>query len=364
MQGPYSVNRVINNPSGKIVEYEKRTWYRTTKGQPRVPLPYNAIHTKATGLIGNNWGLYESLGHYYLQATWGRSDTIGGSMAAVNNKAYSKFLAARSSQAAMGVNLVEYRQTIETATTIINSLRHPLQTFANVARRYARRAGMPGGTLQRTLLKDLGGVWLAFHFGVEPLYKDLYSTMERLEQQNYALKDWRQVTVSSQSKWRKTTTSNDGWSVRGYENYHGIVKIGCEVRVKSSDLALANDFGLVNPFTLAWELVPFSFVVDWLWPVGSYLNSMTDFCGYETRNPYTTWFLSYRDSIVQGGFQNGKDYRNGVDSNGFRFERALTSPAFRPPPFQLPMQLSITRAVTAISLLLQFVNQPTFPLRR
>lgn len=33
-------------------------------------------------------------------------------------------------------------------------------------------------------------------------------------------------------------------------------------------------FGLVNPLEVAWELVPFSFVVDWFVPIGDYLSAL------------------------------------------------------------------------------------------
>jgi hypothetical protein len=32
--------------------------------------------------------------------------------------------------------------------------------------------------------------------------------------------------------------------------------------------------GLTNPLAIAWELVPFSFVLDWLVPVGTWLQSL------------------------------------------------------------------------------------------
>jgi hypothetical protein len=37
--------------------------------------------------------------------------------------------------------------------------------------------------------------------------------------------------------------------------------------------------GLLNPATVAWELVPYSFIADWFVPVGDYLTGLTADCG-------------------------------------------------------------------------------------
>jgi hypothetical protein len=46
-------------------------------------------------------------------------------------------------------------------------------------------------------------------------------------------------------------------------------------------LALAQNLGLANPLALGWELVPYSFVVDWFMPVGNYLAALTAGHGLE-----------------------------------------------------------------------------------
>lgn len=47
-----------------------------------------------------------------------------------------------------------------------------------------------------------------------------------------------------------------------------------EYEVDASYLANANDWGITNPALLAWELVPYSFVVDWFFPVGDWLSQV------------------------------------------------------------------------------------------
>jgi hypothetical protein len=46
-------------------------------------------------------------------------------------------------------------------------------------------------------------------------------------------------------------------------------------RIDTGALNTANIFGLTNPLTVAWELVPFSFVADWFLPIGQALQDLT-----------------------------------------------------------------------------------------
>jgi hypothetical protein len=52
-------------------------------------------------------------------------------------------------------------------------------------------------------------------------------------------------------------------------------------RVLDSKLRNANSLGLTNLASVAWELVPYSFVLDWVSPVGDFLSSLSALSGVE-----------------------------------------------------------------------------------
>ena len=58
------------------------------------------------------------------------------------------------------------------------------------------------------------------------------------------------------------------------------VGIRGNTRVTNQNAYLANRVGMINPATVAWELVPFSFAIDWFLPVTSFLDSYTDQVGW------------------------------------------------------------------------------------
>jgi hypothetical protein len=41
--------------------------------------------------------------------------------------------------------------------------------------------------------------------------------------------------------------------------------------------------GLINPSTVVWELIPFSFVVDWFLPIGNFLHGLSALTGTSTQ---------------------------------------------------------------------------------
>ena len=59
-------------------------------------------------------------------------------------------------------------------------------------------------------------------------------------------------------------------------------KVGVQLTYKLSSPVLAelSSLGLINPAEIIWELTRYSFVVDWLIPVGGWLSSLTSDVGY------------------------------------------------------------------------------------
>ncbi len=65
--------------------------------------------------------------------------------------------------------------------------------------------------------------------------------------------------------------------------------MGCEVTISNPNLYLANNLGLANPAIVVWELIPFSFVVDWFVTVGQFLENGSAWLGLTVTKPYTTY---------------------------------------------------------------------------
>jgi hypothetical protein len=70
--------------------------------------------------------------------------------------------------------------------------------------------------------------------------------------------------------------------------------------------------GITNPLLVAWELVPFSFVVDWFLPIGNYLESLDSLLGYETAYTSTSTFqvVEWTDVGKSASFSGGRYIKN------------------------------------------------------
>lgn len=85
------------------------------------------------------------------------------------------------------------------------------------------------------------------------------------------------------------------------------VTIAARVAVSNPNLHLLNQLGLINPFLVAWDLIPWSFVVGMFVNVNAMLGSLTDHAGLSitnksvTKSSNTTYLTYLRHFVGYGG---------------------------------------------------------------
>jgi len=197
--------------------------------------------------------------------------------------------------------------------------------------------------------------WLEYWMGWAPLYGDIYNALDVL-QRPYPDEHFRTGFAfgnSPASQVIGNPVSSMSYARKEHKGYARISAYG-KFRVTNHNLYRANQLGLINPAATLWEIVPFSFIVDWFTNVGQVLNGMSDFAGVTLRET-GIGLLEVGDVSCfgyNGRYENGKlvkDYFHGT----VHFERRTRSPGNIPSPrltLDLP-KLSLTRAATSISLL-------------
>ena len=128
----------------------------------------------------------------------------------------------------------------------------------------------------------LANSWLELQFGWLPLLQDIYKVIDILGPKvepntastvlgfhGYATKESSNC-VQSASPPNTTMNSQKTIVKSGYHAYY---------RISNPTLYRLNTLGLINPASIAWEIVPFSFVADWFLPIGDYLESLTEDAG-------------------------------------------------------------------------------------
>jgi hypothetical protein len=290
---------------------------------------------------------------YYASSPVGSGLLSGVDSQTAYNKAYASLVNKVRSSPEVGVNIAERKQAM-------NSIAVRGTQLLNAAR--ALRHGSVGrflealhiidarGKYRRIRPDEAAGVWLEYHFGWEPLFKDIYEAVDLLQHGFRANHVWGKGNTGFKQYLRDYVQSGshyvDEWVHRM------CVRMGCTVSVSNPNLQLASQLGLINPIAIAWELVPFSFVVDWVYPVGQFLNSWTDFAGLTLTDTYTTTYAVCRGSYTETYLATGAlILEQKGNAYGIKRVKTLTFPVPVLRPFKL--DISPTRGATAIALLVQ-----------
>jgi hypothetical protein len=111
---------------------------------------------------------------------------------------------------------------------------------------------------------------------------------------------------------------------------------------------VSRSLGLLDPLSVAWEILPWSFVVDWFYPVGTFLDNLSIIPQLEGR--FTQTLKQSHHSIVKvinplylGAFGDNVQFRFGRFPS---FGLATVLPSFRP----FDKAMSSRRIYNAIAL--------------
>lgn len=208
--------------------------------------------------------------------------------------------------------------------------------------------------------RGLANLWLTYTYGVKPLLASLYGAAD----------ESLRVVINKLDRFRgrsSETVQNPRIimdSIFGNQTFRatGSFKVSCTIGVSlyvpSFDITR---WTTLNPLNLAWELTPYSFVVDWFLNVGSYLSNMETYLanssrfrqGYETQ--LQAWNLSI--SSINTTFSDGFVNINTGRSSGVWIDRTILSDYPIPSLPSFKANLGSSRLVSAASLLAQLLKR-------
>lgn len=324
--------------------YMQRMWY--TQAKPYVnPLPYRYLE-------GYQWPNEVGPGNasFYCR---NYADSIYGIGVNAFNKCSQKFYDAMGEGSTWTVNLKER----ESAISMITRRAKQLLDFSHAVRRLdfgaaARLLGVktPKGVSRH---KQFGNNWLEYHFGWEPLIKDIGAAVDLLQN---PIPD-RHIKVRARS-FVEGVKGRIDTDTESYKESNAVsIRAGARVEISNPDLYAANRLGFTNPALVAWEVIPFSFVVDWFIPVGSFLSGMQATLGLRLHGPWWSERSTYyRETKHHGIGPGGEHYNYDYGGSGVWAERHDT--AISPYPLLPTFRgFSPVRGLTAISLLLQGLHK-------
>lgn len=287
----------------------------------RPPRPYNAVFQEIWD--SQRGEIYQRNGSQLLVVSgqltdntafkWNMSKWFNGSGAELprNNDRHRAEVEALLKLKDMKVNfgeaLAESRSTLNHLAKTTSTL---LQAYS-----YARR-GKWGKVLKqlkvnpkrRWSTKDPASRWLEVQFGWTPLVNDIFGTYElsqsQLRERAQLFSVERNIVeqYDGEELCVKASTLSDVTSVLFYGTRGTSVKL--YAKVDNATIANLTSLGLTDPLQVGWALVPFSFMIDWVLPVGSYLEALGATKGLQFVSGTRTEFVNGQIDIWSGYLQS------------------------------------------------------------
>jgi hypothetical protein len=310
----------------------------------------------------NNIGTLMSSAHYgsFLPTFQQMGVNPGVFPSDLANKALIK---ARLKVKSQDINLAQaFAERAQTAGLVADALVRLAATyrafrnknFRQIRRMYFADGGVRG--VRRRFLQD----WLAFQYGVKPLLSDIYGAVEALDKTPYdeyivTVKAAAKQSLSGKVDWHKPGTDDHMSHYRHVVGGFHSSRVRIDVVPENGALATAAALGFTNPVLLAWELLPFSFVADWAYPLGNYFSQMDALAGWRVKG-YSQSNFTKLDSVVTGlSFTQSTGYPTVQDWTGqWRYTKLSRTAGTSVPFATLPSvknPISTTHLMNALALL-------------
>lgn len=286
----------------------------------RAPQPYSFTETDAGWIVGTTEVGLRGLNNatHPDQASWVRWEGAIAPISAdksvdlagtndwnrLSSRAASRL---KNQQVNLAMVLATRKQTVdllaESAGRLVKAYSHAKRRdFSSAARELGIRNHVRPGT------RSAASGWLQLQFGWRPLVNDIYglyneACSDRPDEDMVVVRASERTSkvVDSRMDFYPMTSPQNPGSVSAHlrTSYHRDLKVVWWFKLNSASVHAAARNGLTNPAMVAWDLVPFSFVVDWLLPVGQYLNNLDATLGFTYLGGSRTEFHRNKITVVR-----------------------------------------------------------------
>lgn len=353
---------------------------RTSKGKLMLrSQPYDFFRQNETFLPSRklyNYRLEYDYGYFREQTFYspyrevGRVPALPDSTARATgpgSKAYDKaslgfYKQIVDTRANLAVAYAERQSTVNSITDLINRLAKAAVALKRGRFKDVRKYLALGTNIKRPKKQSFASQWLELQYGWLPLIGDIHGLLSLSEPPKKSVKstgtDASSLVIGNalnkenqySTKWKYRVTVKAMITLQGVPGSH-----------------LASQLGLTNPALVAWELVPFSFVVDWFYPIGSWLEAHSPTLGisYSDVNVTETVHLNEKSMYVHvpedkakssnwvgGNSSQTTSYFSGSYNNRMKWKRRVINDLPDYPSIHFKNPISTGHAQNALALLI------------
>lgn len=317
----------------------------------RIPKRYHVVYWNAKD-VSTGAGLGFGHSGALMKAAYAAD---GGARNKALDKLYEKIGQAED----LRVAWKERQQSIDMVTSGV-------RTIVNIARAVRRRdpkiirAILRRNPRKRDIATTPSGLWLQYWFGIVPTISDIHHAAgifaEPLPETD--------LRVRSSAKWTEEVTGYPQLSLPGTSAwasnsaFTSKVVMGGRISAISPHVALASRLGFGQPLSVAWEMTPFSWFVDYFVNVGQLINNLEPrFPGFTIVDQY----FSTRTTVVTSGYlrnHNGWGWypdEGHYHGTAIGFRREVSLPPYRL-EFSSPLDLSLKRCSYIVAVAVQLLS--------
>ncbi len=168
----------------------------------------------------------------------------------------------------LAVNLAQSRQLVGMCASTLRKLgRSLLHLKHGHVAQAARELGV-GGNPRPLKSTDVSGRWLEMQYGWLPAVNDAFEAAKAFE----AISQGRKARIVATEKVGRPFNGSAAPTLYSSMGNTTVIKrIVCELE---EELSASRSLGLLDPLSVAWEILPYSFVIDWFLPIGTYLENL------------------------------------------------------------------------------------------
>lgn len=256
----------------------------------------------------------------------------------------------------LGINIAEASKTYGTIVSNVRAIGSALLQLkrGNVAGALrllgsGRRNTVSRANVGSITARELSGRWLETQYAFLPLVSQSFEAAKALE----AITGPRRLRFSVGSSTKRNTQEGSDTTPNYNMPWHTTYnkRLIAELYEEAS---LQRSLGLTNPAAIAWELVPYSFVVDWFLPIGSYLSAWGMIPSLKGR-----FLTAERGAVKNGAISDHTVLQNYAKSKCHEsravYTRVISSSLSVPHPSfrSVPEALSPRRLLNAVALIHQ-----------
>lgn len=360
---------MVNPVTGPFTQEQGRDtvryfWSRTSRRQAkpynlRLPFSFESQRRTYDLFVGSfdtptfHEGTKVPLG-FLGESDWASTQSRARDLAQA--KAFKKFQAQLGDPSQLMVSILERRKSIEMIANRADAIRKGFEAIRRGKPPVDWKRDTKVGSAARAA-KDAGAKYLEYHFGWEPMVKDIYSAIQVLQSPVPP----SLVKASGQSgrlSWGYTPLwgglNGVEYGTRGFRTTEVSCQLIADVAIENPLLWRANQLGLTNPLSWAWELTRLSWLINWFATTREFVDGFTAFQGLALTSPATTYFERKNVHRWRSGYNHATSFeRLSWELISVTRTQGISGPALRLKPFK---GLSVSRAVTSIAYLLQFLR--------